>query len=111
MSAFDDINDLAADFNEALMGESFSYTSPAGVTVSGLTGVFNQVAVDYAFEDYAQRAQTEVVLVASKTQWGATVPANRGTITYGAIGYSIEKVDGANTGGEPCFTLQLKRLT
>lgn len=111
MGAFDDLNAAAADFNESVMGESFTYTSPAGVTTSGLVGVFNRVAVAYEFQDFAQRAQTDLVCVASKTQWGAVVPANRGTITYGSISYTIHEIDGLSTAGEQAFTLSLKRLT
>ncbi len=111
MGAFDTLNAAAADFAESVMGESFSYTSPAGAATSGLVGVFNQVEIRYGFEDYAQRQETALVCVASKTQWGATVPANRGIITYGGIGYIIEQIDGANSSGEQSYTLTLKKLT
>ena len=111
MSAFTDLNTTAATFSENVMGESFSYTSPAGATTSGLTGVFNQVQAAFSFEDFSTRRTTDLTCVSSKTQWGAVTPANRGTITYGSVAYTIEDVDGASTAGEPCFTLQLKRLT
>lgn len=111
MSAFTDLNTAAATFNQNVMGESFSYTSPSGTTTTGLTGVFNQVAQAFSFEDFSTRRETSLICVSSKSQWGAVVPANRGTITYGGIGYTIEDVDGANTAGEPCYALTLKRLT
>jgi len=111
MGAFDDLNAAAATFNQAVMGETFSYTSPAGSTTSGLVGVFNRVAVAYEFQDFAQRATTDLVCVASKTQWGAVVPANRGTITYGSVAYTIAEIEGLSTAGEPAYTLTLKRLT
>lgn len=111
MSAFDTLNARAADFAEANMGEPFSYTSPAGVTTSGLVGVFNQVEATYTLEDFSQRRETELTLASSKTQWGAVVPANRGTITYGSIAYTIDHVAAVSTAGDPWYTLRLKRLT
>ncbi len=111
MGAFDDINDAAADFNEAVMGESFSYTTRAGTTTSGLVGVFNRVEDVYSFEDVSQRKETTLVCVSSKTQWAAVVPENRATITYGGNGYTIEQIDGTASDGEPCYELKLKKLT
>ena len=111
MGLFDDINSTAADFNEAVMGESFSYTTRAGATTSGLVGVFNRVEAVYAFEDVSQRKETSLICVASKTQWAAVVPENRGTITYGGIAYTIEEIDGTASSGEPCYELKLKKLT
>lgn len=111
MSAFTDILAAGADFNEDVMGESFAYTSLANVTKSGLVGVFNQVQADFSFEEFSQRKTTDLICVCSKAQWGATVPENRGTITYGGIAYKIERIDGADTGGEACYSLNLKRLT
>lgn len=111
MGAFDDINDAAADFNESVMGESFSYTTLAGSTTSGLVGVFNTVEMDFTFQDFSQRRETRLVCVSSKTQWGATEPANRATITYGGNTYAIEKIAGLDTDGEPCYELTLKALT
>lgn len=111
MSTFDDINAAAADFNEGLMGESFSYTSPAGVTKSGLVGVFNQVSTQFGMDDFSLRRSTELVCVSGKTQWGATVPAARGSVTYGSVAYAVEDIDGLSTAGESCYTLTLKRLT
>lgn len=111
MGAFDTLNSAVAGFNEDVMGESFTYTTPAGVTTSGLTGVFNQAAAQFSMEDFSMRRVTDLVLVSSKTQWGAVVPANRGRITYGSVAYTIEGIDGVSTSGEPCYTLNLKRLT
>lgn len=105
------INARAAQFAEQTMGEVFSYTSLSAVTTSGLTGVFNQVESEYLFEDASQRRQTDLVCCTSKVQWGATVPQNRATITYGGIAYTIDKIDSADTGGDPWFTLRLKRLS
>jgi hypothetical protein len=111
MGAFDTLNAAAADFNEAVMGESFSYTSTAGATTSGLTGVFNQAQEQFSFEDFSQRRTVDLVCVSGKTQWGAVVPGNRGTITYGSVSFVIESVDGTASTGEPCYELGLKRLS
>lgn len=111
MGAFDDLNAAAADFNESVMGESFSYTSMAGATTSGLTGVFNQAQEQFSFEDFSQRRVVDLICVSGKTQWGATVPANRGTITYNSVSYAIESVSGTSSSGEPCYELGLKRLS
>lgn len=111
MSAFTEIHDAAADFNEDVMGEAFTYTSTAGVTTSGLVGVFNQAQAEFSFEDFSQRRTVDMVCVSSKTQWASVVPENRATLTYGNVAYTIDSIDGANTAGESCFTLGLKRLT
>ena len=111
MGAFDTLNSAAADFNETVMGESFSYTSPAGSALAGLVGVFNQAQEQFSFEDFSQRRAVDLVCVSSKTQWGATVPANRGTITYGSVSFVIESIDGTASAGEPCYELGLKRLS
>ena len=111
MSAFNDLNTRAAEFAEDTMGEAFSYTSLAGVTTSGLVGVFNQVESTYLFDDHSQRRTVELDCCTSKTQWGATVPANRATITYGGVAYVIDKIDATDTAGDPWFTLRLKRLS
>jgi hypothetical protein len=112
MSTFAAINTAATAFNESVMGETFSYTAPGGGTpLAGLRGVVNTAAAVYMMEDIGTRQTIDVVVVSGKAQWGAVVPANRGTVMYGAIAYVIETIDGANTGGEPCYTLGLKRLT
>lgn len=111
MSAFDDLNAAAADFNETVMGESFTYTPAGGSVVSGLAGVFNQAQSQFSFEDFSQRRVVDLICVSGKTQWGATVPANRGTITYNSVAYTIEQIDGTSSPGEPCYTLNLKRLS
>lgn len=111
MSAFDDLNASVADFNESVMGESFSYTSTAGTTTSGLTGVFNQAQAQFDTADFSMRRTVDLVCVSGKEQWGAVVPGARGTITYGSIAYVIEAIDGANSSGEQAYTLTLKRLS
>lgn len=111
MGAFDDLNAAAADFNEAVMGETFSYTSTAGATVTGLVGVFNQAQEQFAFEEFSQRRTVDLVCVTGKAQWGATVPGNRGAISYGSTNYVIETIDGTASAGEPCYELGLKRLS
>lgn len=111
MSDFNDISASAADFNEAVMGEAFTYTTPAGVTTSGLAGVFNQAQAAYAMDEFATRRTVDLVCVSGKTQWGAVVPAARGTVTYNAIGYTIEDIDGLDSPGEQCYQLTLKRLS
>ena len=97
----------AQTFSEDLFGESFTY---GGSTFSG---VFNQVEIEYQFDDYSTRKETRLICVTSKTQWttaGAT-PADRGELTYGSIIYQVEKIDGSNSTGEPAYTLTLKKLT
>lgn len=111
MGAFNDLNAAAADFNEAVMGESFTYTSTAGTVTSGLTGVFNQAAAEFSFEEFSTRRTVDLVCVSGKTQWAAVVPGVRCVITYGSIAYVIETIDGADSAGEPCFELGLKRLS
>lgn len=111
---FYDVAAAAQDFSEGtgIFGESFSYTAPnGGATTSGLIGVFNQVEIEYQFDDFSTKKVTALMCVASKTQWGATVPGDRGTITYGSVAYQIEKVDGTSSAGEPAFGLTLKKLT
>jgi hypothetical protein len=110
MSAFDDLNAAAQDFSEGVMGETFSYTSPAGSTTTGLTGVFNQPVAVFSFEDFSQKAVVDLVCVTGKEQWGAVVPANRGTISYNSITYTVDAIDGISSAGEPCFTINLKVL-
>ncbi len=111
MGAFDDINAAAADLNEDVMGESFTYTTPAGSTTSGLVGVFNTVEAEFTFQDFSQRKDVRLVCISSKTQWGAVEPANRGVIAYGGNNYTIEKIAGTDTSGEPCYELTCKVLT
>lgn len=111
---FNEVTAAGQEFSENadVFGESFSYTAPnGGTTTSGLVGVFNQVEVEYQFEDFSTKKMTALICVTSKTQWGAVVPADRGTITYGGIGYQIEKIDGTDTAAEPAFGLTCKKLT
>lgn len=111
MSLFNDINAAAADYNEALLGDTFTYTTTAGVTTGGLRGVFNQAQAQFSMEDFSMRKTVDLVGVSGKAQWGAVVPAARGTITLASVAYAIESIDGADSAGEPCYTLTLKRLT
>ena len=111
---FNDVTAAVQAFSEdsEIFGESFTYTAPnGGATTSGLVGVFNQVEIEYQFDDFSTKKVTALMCVASKTQWGAVVPGDRGTVTYGGIAYQIEKVDGTNSSGEPAFGLTLKKLT
>lgn len=110
MSAFNDLNAAAQSFSETVMGETFSHTSAAGSTTSGLSGVFNQAQAVFSFEDFSQKQVIDLVCVSGKEQWGAVVPANRETITYGGVAYAIHSIDGLNSAGEPAFTLGLKKL-
>lgn len=111
---FNDITAAVQDFSEntSVFGESFTYTAPnGGATTSGLVGVLNQVEIEYQFDEFSTKKLTGLVVVSSKTQWGAVVPGDRGIITYGSVTYQIEKVDGASTAAEPAFTLTCKKLT
>lgn len=104
---FNDITKAGQEFAETTFGESFTY---GGAT---LTGVFDWVQVQYEFEEAGTRAQTVLVCVSEKTQWttAGVSPANRGELTYGGIVYQIDQIDGANTSGDPAFTLTLRKLT
>lgn len=108
---FNDVTAAGQDFAEGMMGESFTYATRAGTETSGLVGVFNQVEVDLRFEDGSIRPVTQLICVASKTQWGATVPENRGKITYGGVQFTIEQINGTTSSGEPAYELTCKRLT
>ena len=111
---FNEVTASVQGFSEStqLFGESFSYTAPnGGATTSGLVGVFNEVEVEYNFNEFSTNKRTALMCVSSKTQWGSVVPADRGIITYGSITYQVEKIDGANTAAEPCFGLTLKKIT
>jgi len=115
---------LALYFNPDEYLSGTSYTSSTGEvwTLSGgaiivsrveLVGVFNQVEVEYQFDEFSTRKQTALACVTSKTQWttASITPANRGVLTYGSANYVIEKIDGADTAAECAYTLTLKRLT
>jgi len=111
---FNEVTAAGQDFSEGteIFGESFTYTAPnGGATTSGLVGVFNQVEIEYQFDDFSTKKMTALICVSSKPQWASVVPANRGKVTYGNIGYQIEKIDGADTAAEPAYQLTLKRLT
>lgn len=114
MSAFDDINAAAQDWNEDVMGDAFSYQATSGgSTTSGLVGVFNQVDENYEFSDGSTRKLTSLICVTSKTQWTAAslTPVNRGVVTYGGITYQIDHIAGINTASEPAYSLTLRKLT
>lgn len=111
MGSFDDINATTADFNESVMGETFTYTSTAGAQTTGLLGVFNQAQAQFSMEDFSMRRTVDLVCVTGKAQWSAVVPGARGVIVYGSTSYVIESIDGQDSAGEQCYTLTLKRLT
>jgi hypothetical protein len=104
---FNDITLAGQVFSETNFGESFTYENVS------LSGVFDWVQRAYEFEEVGTRVLTVLVCVSSKTQWATAniAPANRGTVTYGGIGYQIESIDGANSAGDPTYTLTLKKLT
>lgn len=91
----------------SLFGEAFTYANTA------LVGVFNQVEIEFQFNEFSTRKVTGLTCVTSKPQWtaAAIAPANRGVVTYGGVAYQIEKIDGSDTASEPAFTLTLKKLT
>lgn len=105
--SFNDVTQAGQKYSETVFGEAFSYQS------TQLRGVFDWVQREYRFEDFSTRIVTELICVTSKTQWvtAGLAPANRGVITYGGITYQIESIDGADTVGDPAFTLTLKKLT
>ncbi len=90
-----------------VFGEAFTYSS------ASLVGVFNQVEIEYQFNEYSTRKITGLICVTSKAQWVAAsvAPADRGVVTYGSIAYAIKKIDGLNTAAEAAYTLTLERLT
>jgi hypothetical protein len=94
-------------FSENAFGEAFTYSN------TSLIGVFNEVDDLYTFAEASTRKTTSLICVSSKGQWTTAnvAPANRGVLTYGGVTYQIEEIGGANTGGEPAFTLTLKKLT
>ena len=111
---FNDVTAAGQEFSEGseVFGESFTYTAPnGGATTSGLVGVFNQVEIEYQFDDFSVKKLTSLICVTSKTQWGAVSPADRGIITYDSITCQIEKIDGLTTPAEPAYTFTCKKLT
>ena len=111
---FNDVTAFGQAFSEGsdVFGESFSYTAPnGGSTTSGLVGVFNQVEIEYEFSEFSVKKMTALLVVTSKPQWGAVIPSDRGTVTYGRIAYQIEKIDGTDTAAERAYGLTLKKLT
>lgn len=112
MGGFDILNQVAQSYSEAVMGESFSYTSPAGIVTSGLVGVFNQVNIDFQFTDFSSKKITTYTVISGKMQWGAVVPTDNGIVTDSSAGtYSVTTVAGSNSAGEPAFEITLKKLT
>lgn len=113
---FNEVTAAGQSFSEdtELFGESFTYTAPnGGATAAAMVGVFNQVEIEYQFDEFSTKKLTGLMCVTSKPQWvtAAVTPADRGIITYGAITYQIEKIDGLNTAAEPAYGLTLKKLT
>lgn len=93
--------------NSDVFGESFTYAN------NTFTGVFNQVDIDYRFDEFSVRKITGLICVSSKPQWDAVslVPQERAHVTYGGIDYPIQSVAGPNSAGEPAYQLTLFRLT
>jgi hypothetical protein len=57
--SFTEINSAAQDWNEEVMGDTFTYAATSGgSTTSGLLGVFNEVTEDYVFSDGSTRKRT-----------------------------------------------------
>lgn len=111
---FNEVTAAGQDFSEGteVFGESFTYTAPnGGQTTSGLVGVFNQVEIEYQFDDFSVKKLTTLIVVTSKPQWAAVVPGDRGIVTYNSITYQIEKIDGLSTPAEPAYTFTCKKLT
>lgn len=106
---FNEVAASAEDFSENpdMFGEAFTYAN------TSLVGVFNQVEIEYQFNEFSTKKVTAMVCVTSKPQWAAAslTPANGGEITYGAIAYQIVNIDGTNTAVEPAFTLTLQKNT
>lgn len=106
---FNEVTAAGQSFSEStsVFGESFTYSN------TSLVGVFNQVEIEYQFDEFSTKKLTGLICVTSKPQWIAAnlTPQDRGVITYGSITYQIEKIDGLNTAGEPAYGLTLKKLT
>lgn len=106
---FNEVTAAGQAFTEgtSVFGESFTYS---GTT---LYGVFNQVEIEYQFDEFSTKKLTGLMCVTSKPQWTAAslTPADRGQLTYGGIIYQIEKIDGLDTAAEPAYGLTLKKLT
>lgn len=104
---FNDITKAGQQFSETAFGESFTYGAAT------LTGVFDWVSTAFNFEEAGTRVIKVLVCVSERTQWTAAgvAPANRGVLTYGGITYQIDQIDGADTAGDPAFTLTLRKLT
>jgi len=109
MPSFNQITAAGQTFSEStqVFGESFTYGG------ASLIGCFDQVQLDYRFDEFSTRKITALVCVTSKPQWAAAgvAPADRGLVTYGGIAYPIQKIDGANSASEPAYTLTLFKLT
>ncbi len=112
MGAFDTLNAAAQEFAEEMMGETFSYRSPAGVVTSGLVGVFNQVSQDFQFDDFSVKQVTTYTVVSSKTQWGSVVPGDNGQVIDSSGGtYDVNQISGTLSAGEPAYEITLNKLT
>lgn len=106
---FLDVVEAGQEFSENsnIFGENFTYQN------TQLVGCFDQVDIEYRFDEFSVRKITALVCVTSKDQWttAGLVPADRETVTYGGIDYPIQQIAGANSAGEPAYTLTLFRLT
>lgn len=113
---FNEVTAAGQAFSEGteVFGESFSYTAPnGGATTAGLVGVFNQVEIEYQFNEFSVKKLTGLMCVTSKPQWvtAGVTPADRGIIIYGGISYQIDKIDGSDTAAEPAYGFTCKKLT
>ncbi len=112
MGAFDTLNAAAQDFAETMMGETFSYRAPNGVTTAGLVGVFNQVSQDFQFGDFSVKQVTTYTVISSKPQWGSVVPGDNGQVIDSSGGtYDVNQVAGTSSAGEPAYEITLNKLT
>jgi len=109
MPSFNAITAAGQMFSEStqVFGESFTYGGQA------LVGCFDQVALDYRFDEFSVRKITALVCVTSKPQWAAAgvAPADRGLVTYGGVAYPIQRIDGSDSAAEPAYTLTLFKNT
>lgn len=105
---FNEINNAAQQWNEDVMGDSFTYDSSYS-----FTGVFAQVEVEYQFDEFSTRMLTAETISTQKAQWTAAgvTPAQKKIVTFGGVDYSVFKIDGLNSPSEPSYTLYVKRLT
>lgn len=109
---FNSIVAAGQSFAEDNFGETFSYTSPAGIVTAGLVGVFNQVTQDFQFDDFSSKTVTLYTVTSGKSQWGSVVPANNGVVTDSSGNtFDVKQLAGVNSAGEPAYELTMNKLT